>query len=102
MRRSRVASRVSTISPSLYLLETTRPLNLRYPVADLLRVSVGIEDFQDIKRDFEQAFKAANLKPADKTGTDPFAKASDLVSGGFMGKLSTGAPKPGTDGTIEA
>ncbi|KAH8162988.1 hypothetical protein CIB48_g5258 [Xylaria polymorpha] len=67
---------------------------------DLLRVSLGIEDLEDIKRDFEQAFAAAGLQKADKSGTDPFSKALDLVSGGFMGKLATGAPKPGTDGTI--
>ncbi|KAI1195902.1 putative o-acetylhomoserine sulfhydrylase [Nemania serpens] len=67
---------------------------------DLLRVSLGIEDFEDIKRDFEQAFAAAALPKADKSSADPFSKAMDLVSGGFMGKLATGAPRPGTDGTI--
>lgn len=69
-------------------------------LADLLRVSLGIEDFEDIRRDFEQAFAAAGLQKADKSGVDPFSKALDLVGGGFMGSLGTGAPKPGTDGTI--
>ncbi|KAK6950311.1 hypothetical protein K445DRAFT_312766 [Daldinia sp. EC12] len=69
---------------------------------DLLRVSLGIEDFEDIKRDFEQAFKAAGLEKADKSGIDPFQTAMNLVSGGFMGKLATGAPRPGTDGTIQS
>ena len=66
----------------------------------MLRVSLGIEDFADIKRDFEQAFAAAGLTKADKSSGDPFATAMNLVSGGFMGKLATGAPRPGTDGTI--
>lgn len=66
----------------------------------MLRVSLGIEDFEDIRRDFEQAFAAAGLPKADKSSVDPFSKAMDLVSGGFMGKLATGAPRPGTDGTI--
>jgi O-acetylhomoserine/O-acetylserine sulfhydrylase len=73
---------------------------LIYAAADLLRVSLGIEDFEDIRRDFEQAFTAAGLQKAEKSGADPFSKALDLVSAGFMGKLATGAPKPGTDGTI--
>ena len=65
-------------------------------------MSLGIEDFEDIKRDFEQAFKAAGLEKADKSGIDPFQTAMNLVSGGFMGKLATGAPRPGTDGTIQS
>ncbi|KAI0131709.1 putative o-acetylhomoserine sulfhydrylase [Hypoxylon sp. NC0597] len=69
---------------------------------DLLRVSLGIEDFEDIRRDFEQAFKAAGLEKADKSGIDPFQTAANLVSGGFMGKLATGPPRPGTDGTIQS
>lgn len=69
---------------------------------DLLRVSLGIEDFEDIKKDFEQAFKAAGLEKAAKSGIDPFQTAANLVSGGFMGKLATGAPRPGTDGTIQS
>lgn len=64
-------------------------------------MSLGIEDFEDIKKDFEQAFAAAGLKPGEKTGGDPFTKALDLVNSGFMGKLATGAPRPGTDGTIQ-
>lgn len=68
---------------------------------DLIRVSVGIEGFEDIKKDFEQAFAAAGLPAAVKTGGDPFAAALNLVSGGFMGKSSTGAPRPGTDGTVQ-
>ncbi|KAL7626855.1 hypothetical protein AAE478_003629 [Parahypoxylon ruwenzoriense] len=56
---------------------------------DLLRVSLGIEDFEDIRRDFEQAFKAAGLEEADKSGVDPFRTAMNLVSEGFMGKLAT-------------
>lgn len=67
---------------------------------DLIRVSVGIEGFEDIKKDFEQAFDKAGLPAATKAGGDPFSKALNLVSGGFMGKASTGAPRPGTDGTI--
>ncbi|KAJ4211814.1 Homocysteine/cysteine synthase [Fusarium solani] len=67
---------------------------------DLIRVSVGIEDFEDIRKDFEQAFEAAGLTAASKTKEDPFSSALKLVSGGFMGKKATGAPRPGTDGTI--
>lgn len=74
--------------------------NCSYQTADLLRVSLGIEDFVDIRKDFEQAFKIADLPKAQKAGIDPFQTAMNLVSGGFMGKLATGAPKPGTDGTI--
>ncbi|KAM0814053.1 hypothetical protein AB5N19_14055 [Seiridium cardinale] len=59
---------------------------------DLLRVSVGIETFEDIKRDFEQAFVAAGLRPAEKSGADPFNTAMDLVEAGFMGEATTGAP----------
>jgi O-acetylhomoserine/O-acetylserine sulfhydrylase len=62
---------------------------------DLIRVSVGLEDFEDIRHDFEQAFVAAGLKPADKAGADPFGKAIDLVKDGFMKNLGTAAPKPG-------
>jgi O-acetylhomoserine/O-acetylserine sulfhydrylase len=76
-------------------------LTKNWEIADLLRISLGIEDFEDIKKDFEQAFAAAGLKPADKSGEDPFSKAMNLVSSGFMGKLATGAPRPGTDGTIQ-
>lgn len=63
--------------------------------------------------------KAAGIKPTEKskgkalhkaacrrTNTDsclgdPFAKAMDLVKGGFMKQVATGAPRPGTDGTIQ-
>lgn len=68
---------------------------------DLIRVSVGIEDFEDIKRDFEQAFEAAGLASASKSGGDPFQTALNLVTGGFMGTKATGAPRPGTDGTVQ-
>jgi O-acetylhomoserine/O-acetylserine sulfhydrylase len=61
---------------------------------DLIRVSVGLEDFEDIRHDFEQAFVAAGLKPAAKVGGDPFGKAIDLVKDGFMKNLGTAAPKP--------
>ncbi|EFX06035.1 O-acetylhomoserine O-acetylserine sulfhydrylase [Grosmannia clavigera kw1407] len=69
---------------------------------DLIRVSVGIEDFEDIQRDFEQAFSAAGLTSVGekKAGSDPFELAMDLVSGGFMGDKATGAPKPETAGTV--
>ncbi|KAI3316694.1 putative o-acetylhomoserine sulfhydrylase [Xylariaceae sp. AK1471] len=63
--------------------------------ADLLRVSVGIENIEDIKRDFEQAFAAAGLRPAGKVGDDPFNGAMDLVNAGFMGTAATSAPKAG-------
>lgn len=69
---------------------------------DLIRVSVGIEDFEDIKQDFEQAFAAAGIASALKASGDPFKTALDLVTGGFMGNKATGAPRPGTDGTIQA
>lgn len=69
---------------------------------DLIRVSVGIEDFSDIKKDFEQAFEAAGLTSADKAVADPFQAALNLVSGGFMKNMATGAPRPGTDGTVTA
>ena len=62
---------------------------------DLIRVSVGLEDIEDIKWDFEQAFIAAGLKPADKTGGDPFNKALGLVKEGFMKSAGTYQPKPG-------
>ena len=65
---------------------------------DLIRVSLGLEDIKDIVYDFEQAFVAAGLKPAEK-GVDPFETASGLVKSGFMGKWATSAPKPGTDGS---
>ena len=65
---------------------------------DLIRVSLGLEDIKDIVYDFEQAFVAAGLKPAEK-GVDPFKTASGLVKSGFMGKWATSAPKPGTDGS---
>lgn len=65
---------------------------------DLIRVSLGLEDIKDIVYDFEQAFVAAGLKPAEK-GVDPFKAASGLVKKGFMGKWATSAPKPGTDGS---
>ena len=68
---------------------------------DLIRVSVGIEDIEDIVFDFEQAFIAAGLKKAEK-GADPFRNAAEFVKQGFMGKLATGAPRPGTDGTVVA
>jgi O-acetylhomoserine/O-acetylserine sulfhydrylase len=61
---------------------------------DLIRISVGLEDFEDIQHDFEQAFVAAGLKPAIKAGGDPFKKALGLVNSGFMKDLATGAPKP--------
>lgn len=67
---------------------------------DLIRVSVGLEEFEDIRYDFEQAFAAAGLPTADKSGGDPFAKAMKLIDGGFMKNKATGAPRPGTDGTI--
>ncbi|CCF42213.1 hypothetical protein CH063_12278, partial [Colletotrichum higginsianum] len=67
---------------------------------DLIRVSVGIEAFSDIRKDFEQAFEAAGLPTANKAGGDPFDAALRLVSGGFMGEKATGAPRPGTDGTV--
>lgn len=66
---------------------------------DLIRVSTGIEDIEDIIFDFEQAFIAADLMKATK-GKDPFERAMGNVKNGFMGKLATGAPRPGTDGTI--
>ncbi len=68
---------------------------------DLIRVSVGIEDITDIMKDFEQAFEAAGLISAAKSGADPFTAALSLVSGGFMSNKATGAPRPGTDGTIQ-
>ncbi|KAI1212413.1 Cys/Met metabolism PLP-dependent enzyme-domain-containing protein [Annulohypoxylon truncatum] len=61
---------------------------------DLLRVSVGIENFEDIQRDFEQAFVAAGLQLAEKSGEDPFTAAMELVNAGFMGKAATGVPQP--------
>ncbi|GAD93981.1 o-acetylhomoserine sulfhydrylase, putative [Paecilomyces variotii No. 5] len=61
---------------------------------DLIRVSVGLEDFEDIKHDFEQAFVAAGLKPAAKLNGDPFDKALSLFKDGFMKDLGTAAPKP--------
>jgi O-acetylhomoserine/O-acetylserine sulfhydrylase len=64
----------------------------------LIRVSLGLEDIKDIIYDFQQAFVAAGLKPAEK-GVDPFATASSNVSSGFMKDLSTRMPKPGTDGS---
>ena len=66
---------------------------------DLIRVSTGIEDIEDIIFDFDQAFTAAGLKKADK-GPDPFETALANVKSGFMGSLATGAPRPGTDGTV--
>lgn len=66
---------------------------------DLIRVSAGIEDIEDIIYDFEQAFIAAGLMKAEK-GTDPFKTALGRVKDGFMGKYATGAPRPGTNGTI--
>lgn len=65
---------------------------------DLIRVSLGLEDIKDIIFDFQQAFVAAGLQPAEK-GVDPFQTASGLVKSGFMGKWATSAPKPGTDGS---
>lgn len=61
---------------------------------DLIRVSVGLEDFEDIKHDFEQAFVAAGLKTATKLNGDPFDKAMALYKDGFMKDLGTAAPKP--------
>lgn len=61
---------------------------------DLIRVSVGLEDFEDIKHDFDQAFVAAGLKPAAKLNGDPFDKALSLFKEGFMKDLGTAAPKP--------
>jgi O-acetylhomoserine/O-acetylserine sulfhydrylase len=61
---------------------------------DLIRVSVGLEDFEDIKHDFEQAFVAAGLKTATKLNGDPFDKALALFKDGFMKDLGTAAPKP--------
>ncbi|KAL2818246.1 pyridoxal phosphate-dependent transferase [Aspergillus cavernicola] len=61
---------------------------------DLIRVSVGLEDFEDIKHDFEQAFVAVGLKPAVKLNGDPFNQAMSLFNDGFMKDLGTAAPKP--------
>lgn len=69
---------------------------------DLIRISVGLEEFEDIQHDFEQAFEAAGLQTAEKTKEDPFKAAMNLVNAGFMGKLATGAPRPGTDGTVQS
>ncbi|KAI1145217.1 putative o-acetylhomoserine sulfhydrylase [Nemania diffusa] len=55
---------------------------------DMLRVSVGIESIEDIKRDFDQAFVTAKLKIAEKAGTDIFTRGMDLVKSGFMGENS--------------
>lgn len=65
---------------------------------DLIRVSLGLEDIKDIIFDFEQAFVAAGLQPAEK-GVDPFKTADKLSKSGFMGTWATSAPKPGTDGS---
>lgn len=65
---------------------------------DLIRVSLGLEDIKDIIYDFQQAFVAAGLKPAEK-GIDPFKVASETVKGGFMKDRMTRMPKPGTDGS---
>ena len=65
---------------------------------DLIRVSLGLEDIKDIIYDFQQAFVAAGLQPAEK-GVDPFSTASTLVKSGFMKNWATSAPKPGTDGS---
>lgn len=65
---------------------------------DLIRVSLGLEDIKDIIYDFEQAFVAAGLQPAEK-GVDPFQTAEKLAKSGFMGTWATSAPKPGTDGS---
>lgn len=65
---------------------------------DLIRVSVGLEDIDDIIHDFEQAFVAAGLKKASK-GVDPFSTASKNVAAGFMKDRMTRAPHPGTDGS---
>lgn len=65
---------------------------------DLIRVSLGLEDIKDIIYDFEQAFVAAGLQPAEK-GVDPFKAASTLAKSGFMKNWATSAPKPGTDGS---
>jgi O-acetylhomoserine/O-acetylserine sulfhydrylase len=54
----------------------------------MLRVSVGIESIEDIKRDFEQAFVAAGLRIAEKAGTDIFARGMELVNSSFMGEDS--------------
>lgn len=54
----------------------------------MLRVSVGIESIEDIKRDFDQAFVTAKLKIAEKAGTDIFTRGMDLVKSGFMGENS--------------
>jgi O-acetylhomoserine/O-acetylserine sulfhydrylase len=69
---------------------------------DLIRLSIGLEDLDDIIHDFKQAMEAAGVKPAEKAGGDPFEKAVGLVNAGFMKRLATGAPRPGTDGTIQA
>lgn len=68
---------------------------------DLIRVSPGLEDLDDIIHDFEQAFVAAGLKKAEK-GRDPFGEALKNVKTGFMKDRSTRAPRPGTDGTEAA
>ena len=65
---------------------------------DLIRVSVGIEDLEDIVHDFEQAFVAAGLKKAEK-GKDPYKDAMHNIMSGFMKDQSTRAPMPGTDGS---
>lgn len=67
---------------------------------DLIRISVGLEEFEDIRHDFEQAFDAAGLPLATKTKSDPFSAAANLVASGFMKDRATGAPRPGTDGTV--
>ncbi len=69
---------------------------------DLIRLSIGLEDLDDIIHDFQQAMEAAGVRPVAEKGGDPFTKAMDLVNSGFMKKLATGAPRPGTDGTIES
>ena len=68
---------------------------------DLIRLSIGLEDIEDIIHDFKQAMEAAGVKPVAEKGGDPFSKAMDLFNAGFMKKVETGAPRPGTDGTIQ-
>ncbi|KAI2637424.1 hypothetical protein GGS21DRAFT_489201 [Xylaria nigripes] len=58
----------------------------------------GIEDREDIRRGFEQAFTAAGLRTAKRSDGDFVANAMDLANYGFMRKLATRAPRPGNDG----
>ena len=46
--------------------------------ADMVRVSVGIEDFEDIKADFEQAIERAGTKAGNK-GADAAISAIEMA-----------------------